>query len=416
MGLEGFALSSSPKRGSGHATSCEDREPKRARGASANTEEQLATVIAALDHADHLSDTGKELLRCMAAGCLSTPPEMRHELQVAVAQMLRQAFDGIADGLLGKLREASEGLRELEDERSLRQKELQSGQASLDGCAERILQAKSKFSEDNVALESSRARLDDARLVREQTDGKWMGAKQLKIDVERTIEDHYKPVLAGGDGDMKPHLDAIQSLFGHVPIEDSLSQAFSAAAKLKPPARGNFDRWAMEQLLKELQKHVTELDALAQSSPVGLGERARAVAEAEAGVQRAREQQRSSAASLRLTELEAWEGEGAADAADEAVLDAEEAVGTAVERRAGEEAALGAFRDGPCATLAALAGCPQELPKATPAAAVQEKIVVSKGAPTKDVVMTPTKAKDGLTQTSVAETMAGVPTPLRSSP
>merc|ERR1719277_1467694 len=71
----------------------------------------LESVVAGLQEAVGVSETGREMLLRMAAGSLAvTPGTARHDFQYAVVDMLYEVLDGVANNMVCFLQEAAEEL------------------------------------------------------------------------------------------------------------------------------------------------------------------------------------------------------------------------------------------------------------------------------------------------------------------
>jgi len=358
MGADGLGSDLNHKRGSdfaGLSVGGDDmRDAKKSRLAMPDSSNLISLVTVGVDQAESVSDTGKEMLRQVADGCLCTPANDRNEFQIAIGLMFNDVLEGVASRRRHAIIEAGAFVDKASIDKNTRQQDLCRLQTTLASCKDRLQNASAEFSHDNVALEAARLRFDKATEERKRIDCRWLEAGELKAKVETALAEHYGHLLerAGGEGD--PHLMAFKSLFARIPVEDSLVRAFTAAAKLDPPARGKFDSWALDQLKTELVKHAGELGELAASNPEGAAERAAAVADAEAGLALAQQQQALSALRLRAAEIEEWEAEGAEDAAHEDVRMAQETCDLAAASLAAEEMVLSEFQTGPAAALEAL--------------------------------------------------------------
>mmetsp|Transcript_113262 Transcript_113262/g.283688 ORF Transcript_113262/g.283688 Transcript_113262/m.283688 type:complete len:447 (+) Transcript_113262:63-1403(+) len=358
MGADGLVTDLSHKRSGGVAqislTDDDQRGAKKSRLTDANSSELISLIKVAVDQSTCVSDTGKEMLNQVADCCLSTPANDRHDFQIAIGHMFSDVLGSIANRGRHAVIEAGAFLDKASIDKNTRQQELCHLQLAVASCRERVQDAAIEFANDSVALEAARLHFDKAAEERKKLDCRWLEAPELKAKIEAALSEHYNPLLERAGGENDQNLTAFQSLFARVPIEDSLVRAFTAAAKLKPPARGNFDRWALDQLRAELVKHANALGELAASTPEGAIQRAEAVASAEACLATAQQRQSLSALRLRAAEIEEWEAEGAVDAAHEEVRMAQETCDLATASFEAEELAFNEFQIGPITALEVL--------------------------------------------------------------
>merc|ERR1740123_1158082 len=103
-----------------------------------------------------------------------------------------------------------------------------------------------------------------------------------------------------------------------VGLEESLTKAFSIAARKPPHSRKDFDRAVLAQLQADYAQRVAELGVVVEAAAPGAADRAAAANKAAAAFDEARQCMEISATALRERELERHEAEAKVSSAVEA--------------------------------------------------------------------------------------------------
>jgi len=314
-------------------------------------EQQLSEIEQALELAQDLSVTGREMLRLVVKGSLGEPAEARHRYQSAAAGMVQEVLEGVEASLCRGLDSAKEGVGVASTKRHSSQQEIRQRKEAFVARIEAIEQAKAAFLADNRRLQTESQALEicaEARRACEVTLKKAVGCRD---ELEVAVNTQLPAIIESGP--TPALLEAVIPLLAQLPMEDSLRNAASASVRLQPEARGMFDKTVLGQVASELAK-LFEAAPKAEAETAD-AEAARATeAEAQSRFAEARAQQVRSAHGLREAELTVREAEGAEGVASEALQDAEEAIHQASLSQQAAEKSLECFREGPMASLEVL--------------------------------------------------------------
>lgn len=315
----------------------------------------MGSVVDSLQKAEHVSDTGREMLRCMAAGCLSTKSGVgKHDFQHAVADMLCEVLDGMASDLDRCLQTATVKVEQVQLTRSTSKEDAEKMSQAVVLSEAGVGDARRRFAEDNAALERARGELDAVKDVQAATDLKLSEAKELAAAFQEVEQEHLVAVVEGSSGDLAGHVRSTTALLDCLPVEESLKKAFEGLANVLPGDRSGFHRLILQQVESELHANEKLVSSRLEACAEATAQHSAKVAAAEVAVQEARKQQRLSTADLRLLEFKRWEADGALSTAQMGQRDAEASYASASSEHKAAEVDIDALRRGPRAALGEL--------------------------------------------------------------
>lgn len=313
------------------------------------------SMPSALDFAaGSVSASSRAMLRAMAPACLVTPPGQRHRYQAAVGEMLRGVL------LLGErntglqveeasahVSQAEEALGAASDSKVSAGEVLGSSVASFDN-------AKSSFRGCNISLQQAHRALDQATDRQRRATEEARKTASARAVLEQVYREHVALVISETCQDPGIHVDIIAGIYGKAKLDESLSSAFSVAARKRPQDRSSFDRVVLQQFDAEYTKRIRVMSAEIESAGPCIDAHEEAVAKAFTALEKARKRQQASAATLRGAELDHHTAAAVAWASDEAVDAAQCRLREARAAQAKAENGLADFRCGPLAKLQVL--------------------------------------------------------------
>lgn len=314
----------------------------------------LGSVIDGLQEAQHVSDSGREMLRCMAAGCLSMSGAETHDFQHAVADMLSEVLDGMTMELDQGLLDVAAKVEQAQLTKSTRKEDAEKMSQAVVVSEASVGDARKRFADDNVALERARSELDGPKGVQVAAESKVSEARELSAALQAVEQTHLAAFIEGSGGDLASHARSIAALLERLPIEESLKKAFGGLTKVPPGDRTSFHRLILQQLESELRVHAKAVSSSLEARAEEAAKHSVKAAAAEALVQEARQQQRLSTADLRLAEFRRWEADGALGAAERGRRDAETSYALVTSHHKAAEIDADTFRRGPIAALGEL--------------------------------------------------------------
>merc|ERR1719330_1625491 len=159
------------------------------------------------------------MLRCMAAGCLSTAqPTRKHDFQHAVADMLCEVLEGLANDMCCQLHDATAAMERSQRQRSTCNDDVEKMVKAAGQSDGVVGAARRRFARDNEALERARRELDTAKAAQKSVDAKASEVKDLAEALEDVLKNHLTPFVDGSGGDLPRHAAAITALLDRVPI------------------------------------------------------------------------------------------------------------------------------------------------------------------------------------------------------
>jgi len=317
-----------------------------------NAISMAALMPSALDSAaGSVSESSRTMLRAMAPACLVTPPGQRHRYQVAVGEMLRGVLLLAERDTGQQVEEASAHVSQAEEALGAAHNCKATASEVLGGSVASFDDAKSSFRGSNISLqEAHRAHVlavEQQRRVTEEVDG----TASLRTVLEQVYRDHVALVIGETCQDPGIHVDIIAGTYRKAKLDESLTKAFSVAARKRAQDRSKFDRIVLEQLDAEYQMRIRELTTEVDAAAPCISAHEEAVAKASAALHEARQRQQASAATLRGAELDHHTATDKLWATDEAIDAAQCQLQAAKAAQAKAEIGLTDFRCGPLAKL-----------------------------------------------------------------
>ncbi|CAJ1328068.1 unnamed protein product [Effrenium voratum] len=311
----------------------------------------LANLEEAVDKLLDVSESGRELLRLLVKGSLCSPPQERHKIQVAGAQLAAEAFQSGKEALQFECEEAATEAEKYRDMVQAKAKDLKDTKKEFVAAAAAFRSAKAVFLEDNKSLQIARKTLDQAT---EELTNHRSALKEVtgsKEELELAVHRHM-PAILNGSCELQLHADAVGPLLARIP-EESLKNAAASSLKLEPEKRGAFDNAVLQQLNSTFSK-LLEAVPSAEEEQLEVEEAEKVEATASLAFAEARRQQAQSAHALRLAELDLRQAQGHEGQAAELLKEAEQELACGERQLEAARDSLREFQSGPMASLKVL--------------------------------------------------------------
>jgi len=345
-------------KGVKRAATTKQQEPKKAKIIDP-TEEKCKVVAAVVGEASDLPEACRDMLRLAAPAALGTVAGARHECQANVVTMIGDVFASMEAALeacgLDAVAKVDSAMAE-----KVRLEALQGdAENMLTQKLEAVEAARAKLQENEVSRERARAALEEATMAQKQGDDNTSLISNEKAAYEAAMRDNFAPLKDGAleaSSNASQHVDVLLPLCKAIGLDESLLNAFPAAATKKLDVRSTFDNMVFQQLEDELKKHIAVLVEKLSSGAPAAAEHMATVQTAQAVVDAATEEQNTCNAALQAAKEEQREAEGTLKAAKKAVRDSMPQQRMAEVDRDAAQARLAEFRQGPLATFHDLNG------------------------------------------------------------
>lgn len=316
-------------------------------------DKQLLHVMKVIDTSEN-TESSRELLRIITRGSLAEPQEAWHPYQKAAALMMREVFHDLEEGHQHGIEAAMQTVKAAEGSHKVLLLALKSAQVELANVGKQLTAAKECWCSQNLELSHA------AQAEVKASEATSLSEKALNsaLAPRRTLEEaltRHLPALMTHSSAPEPHIKGLLEILVSLPgsLEESLVRAACTAGRLKPEARGSFDRAALDQLRESLEKQIEASPAAAEEQAL-LEQRRAEEAEAKEGRLASDANMKAVAESLRDAELRQASAEADESRAEEAVTGATEAISKAARACEEAESRLAAFRAQPLASMEAL--------------------------------------------------------------
>eukprot|EP00929_Paragymnodinium_shiwhaense_P041964 TRINITY_DN21794_c0_g1_i2.p2 TRINITY_DN21794_c0_g1~~TRINITY_DN21794_c0_g1_i2.p2 ORF type:complete len:322 (+),score=91.18 TRINITY_DN21794_c0_g1_i2:70-1035(+) len=202
------------------------------------------------------------MLRAVLPHCLEKPLSDRHEYEVGVLDMVREALEQTEDSLRKASEDSADKHRLATEERDSRDEAVVAATKVLEEAAAQT-QAKAKAAEDaRAALQDGRGKLTMARREQAEGDAPAVSAEGNAAALSAAVKDVFEPLRAAGCCD-KPDLNAslaeLERAGKACQVESSLMDSLACALKKAPDSRGAFDSIVLEQFDKQAAARIEKL-------------------------------------------------------------------------------------------------------------------------------------------------------------
>ena len=328
-----------------------DSSQKRSRN---DTASKCAEVLTAIQSAESLPESLRDMLAAGAATALSCFKGERHEYQSAVVSWVEDALSTVQASLERRATEAAAMVT------------AQDTQTKLQGA---MMDAQIRASDLDVAVDAAATAVEDAKAAVESLPEEMAAAGTKKAELEALLAPdaqlaQWQTVAA----EQKEANAYVRSLLSKGKFEQTLLHVLASTLMVEPAARTDFDKLVLQHLQQAVSKNVAAQQAVLDAAEPSKAERATAVTDAQAVLESAK-------AAAQAASAAAVEAETASKQAEAELQDAQDgqAVVDAVTERQTAETLLEVFRNGPLAAF-------HKLRDLAPAAAEAEALDGAAGA------------------------------------
>jgi len=280
-------------------------------------EGMLQLVGNAIDKAIELDDSSRVMLRRMVPLCLGTPADERHEYQVTVGEMLRQALEQAETTVYTAIKDAEDVAAQSTAKVARLKRECRSSSQGLAAEHKTLLSAKQAWCKVHEALRTDWRTLEEAHKERRHLDANLFEALEKKKALEAAIESHFGAIVEGQE--IGPNVDALLLAARAASMDTGLVNSFDLVARKRPETRTPFEKVVLNELRQTATTRSTELAGIVESGNPGTTERVVAEEAARAAFSATEERMAEAARHLRRVAMNVQVGEAY-------VLDAEDAV------------------------------------------------------------------------------------------
>jgi len=256
---------------------------------------KLAAVSKALSSAD-LEDSVKEMLVAVVDSSLGIYADERHEFQIKAVEMIGVAMTGIHQVLTKKVADAQAKLDGAGADKVARETAVSEGETNLVAKQAATTEKESLLVEETTAYEEADRALKASEAAQVSGDADLQVAVLDRQSVEEVLASIKGPLKEGAatSSELK-HLLAVAKKAG---CEDTLLSSVPSALKAAPAERGVFSSMVVGQLEESLSKCVDTLATKIADGDTAKLQRASAVEEAKAALDRAACKKGSTASAL----------------------------------------------------------------------------------------------------------------------
>lgn len=206
----------------------------------------------------------REMLIDIAPASLKSPADERHDNQIAVIAMLKQASEAEHIRRQAHVDELQKSVDGASDERTVKVTAKQEAEANLKTHKDETeIKKKSLENAEEVVAESK-----DHLKKYIQAHSKAMAAHNELLEDQKNVlevqQESFKSLKEGScfenPKDVKKHLGLLTALLKGIDVEVALLKSLPGALGHEPSERGSFDEVAIKQVEEKLDAHIAELE------------------------------------------------------------------------------------------------------------------------------------------------------------
>lgn len=200
---------------------------------------KLKEVVHAIDQADALSDSCKEMLNGVVSSTLSIFATERHPYQVQAVEMVRETLAGVEAQMQKAAAAAQAQVDNAESDKAARAAALASAQAIATDLEAKDTAAKTAVDDDKAGLAAAKGNVATAQASVGGKDAEVEKLAEQKAKLEAALKDLWEPMKTAK---AKKHpLNHLEKVFRDAHLEAGLIDSVAESMLKDPEDRGTFD-------------------------------------------------------------------------------------------------------------------------------------------------------------------------------
>lgn len=276
-----------------------EKTPKRAR--LSPEQEMLQRVVVAIQGAELLPPSCRDLLVTAAEGSLGIVKDSRHACQDKVIEMIAEALADMKSAKEAAVSAEAEKVQAAENSMASLQAAGEAAESTLASKLEATQAAEGRVAEAEEASASAAAACEAAEEASEQAKAAVSTKEQDSAAFDAAIKDHFSVLFDGTweeESQAKQLMKTLGPFIARLQLDESLRTSLPAACVKKASTRGSFDCLVLQQAQKAFSDKSAELQAVAAGAAPAAAEAATAAEAAKQAVEAAQTEEASQKAAL----------------------------------------------------------------------------------------------------------------------
>lgn len=281
------------------AAKAADKAPKKAK--LTPEEEQLERVVVAIQGAEQLTPTCRDLLVTAAQGSLSILKDSRHACQDKVIAMIGEALNEQRAAKDADVASEAEKVKAAEESLATLKAASEAAEAVQATKSEAVKAAEAQVSETQAAVAEASSALKATEAASQQSIQTQSTKEAESAAFDAAVKEHFAVLLNGTweeEAQAQQQMETLGPFIAQLQLDESLRTALPAACVKMPSTRGSFDCLVLEQASKAFSDKAAELRAAAAACGPAAAEATAAVAAAQAALESAQATAASRTAAL----------------------------------------------------------------------------------------------------------------------
>jgi len=292
-----------------------ERTPKRAR--LSPEQEMLQRVVIAIQGAEQLPASCRDLLVAAAEGSLGIVKDSRHPCQDKVIAMIGEALTDMRDTRSAAIATEAEKVRAAEASMASLQAAAEAAEFFLTSKSEATKAAEDGVAQAKASLAEAVAACKAAEKASRAAEASQSAREQESTAFDAAVKEHFSVLVDGTweqEAEAQRQMDILGPFIAQLQLDESLRTSLPAACVKKASVRGSFDCLVLQQAQKAFSDKAAELQAAAAAAPAAV-EAAQAAEGAKQAVEAAKAEEASREAALEAARGEESEASAASKAA-----------------------------------------------------------------------------------------------------
>lgn len=293
-----------------------ERTPKRAR--LSPEQEMLQRVVIAIQGAEQLPASCRDLLVAAAEGSLGIVKDSRHPCQDKVIAMIGEALTDMRDTRSAAIADEAEKVRAAEASMASLQAAAEAAEFFLTSKSEATKAAEDGVAQAKASLAEAVAACKAAEKASRAAEASQSAREQESTAFDAAVKEHFSVLVDGTweqDAEAQRQMDILGPFIAQLQLDESLRTSLPAACVKKASVRGSFDCLVLQQAQKAFSDKAAELQAAAAAAAPAAAEAAQAAEGAKQAVEAAKAEEASREAALEAARGEESEASAASKAA-----------------------------------------------------------------------------------------------------
>jgi len=330
--------------------------PKRKKTNADPVAPKCKEVVSAINSADALPGSCKEMLVNMVQSSLTVFAAERHAYQNQAVGMLRETLTAVQVQLQNAVSEAQAKVDSSDREKASRAAALERSQANLATAEKNASTGKDALENDKNALLTAKANFSAGQAAIDVAEAEVVAKTDQRLKLESAMKDAWEPLktakASGHEGNRS--LKLLEKVFTDVGLEAGLVDSLPESLRKSPEERGTFDGIVAKHVEAKTSQYLVQAEAAIREADQNKTNLGASKAAAEEKVAAAQEKVAEKAAGLHAADASLKDSKSALKVAQNAVDSFDREMANAGGSIDGAKAALTTFMDGALQSFTAL--------------------------------------------------------------